>query len=169
MVGYRPAQGSELHFPQLNWIAHLPVARNYITWLTSVLRQMGTDTFFAPLLVASRYVAKKAVCPHLSPWGFVHVHDIGASSPCPPQTHESPEFPQGFVLILIGQLPTLPHTRACSTIGAEGLNFRVRDGNGWNPLATVTQSVLNCFGELLLNIDGHCHKEKPNFIRTIYS
>jgi hypothetical protein len=43
---------------------------------------------------------------------------------------------------LIGQLPTLPHTRACSTIGAEGLNFRVRDGNGWDPLAMVTQSRL---------------------------
>ena len=40
---------------------------------------------------------------------------------------------------LIGQLPTLPHTRACSTIGAERLNYRVRDGNGWDPLATVTQ------------------------------
>ena len=40
---------------------------------------------------------------------------------------------------LIGQLPTLPHTRACSTIGAGRLNFRVRDGNGWIPLATVTQ------------------------------
>jgi hypothetical protein len=34
----------------------------------------------------------------------------------------------------------LSHTLgACSTIGAEGLNFRVRDGNGWNPFATVTQ------------------------------
>ena len=41
---------------------------------------------------------------------------------------------------LIGQLPTLPHTRACSTIGAEGLNFRVRDGNGWVPLAMITQN-----------------------------
>src|SRR5207245_1765160 len=41
---------------------------------------------------------------------------------------------------LIGRLPTLPHTCACSTIGAEGLNYRVRDGNGWDPLARVTQS-----------------------------
>ena len=40
---------------------------------------------------------------------------------------------------ITGQLPTLPHTCACSTIGAEGLNFRVRDGNGWVPLAMVTQ------------------------------
>ena len=44
-------------------------------------------------------------------------------------------------LLLIGQLPTLPHSRPCSTIGAEGLNFRVRDGNGCDPLAMVTQKL----------------------------
>jgi hypothetical protein len=42
---------------------------------------------------------------------------------------------------LTGQLPSLPHTCACSTIGAERLNFRVRDGNGWVPLAKVTQKL----------------------------
>src|SRR5437762_1983720 len=56
---------------------------------------------------------------------------------------KSPGFRRGFYLI--GQLPTLPHTRACSTIGAGRLNFRVRDGNGWDPLATITQ---NLFREL---------------------
>ena len=30
------------------------------------------------------------------------------------------------------QRPTLPHCRQCSTIGSEELNFRVRDGIGWN-------------------------------------
>ena len=54
-------------------------------------------------------------------------------------------------LFLIGQLPTLPHTRACSTIGAEGLNFRVRDGNGWDPHARITQNLDD------MNIDGR-HK-----------
>jgi hypothetical protein len=43
-------------------------------------------------------------------------------------------------IYLIGRLPTLPHTCACSTIGAERLNFRVRDGNGWGPLARITRS-----------------------------
>ncbi len=53
-------------------------------------------------------------------------------------------FRAGF-FDLTGRLPSLPHTCACSTIGAEGLNFRVRDGNGWDPLAKVTQnSLLNC-------------------------
>src|SRR5215467_5235408 len=43
--------------------------------------------------------------------------------------------------ILTGRLPTLPHTCACSTIGAEELNYRVRDGNGWVLLAKVTQKA----------------------------
>src|SRR5215472_8723338 len=34
--------------------------------------------------------------------------------------------------------PTLPHTFAYSTIGPAGLNFRVRDGNGWNPRGKIT-------------------------------
>lgn len=29
--------------------------------------------------------------------------------------------------------PTLPPTLAGSTIGVGRLNYRVRDGNGWNP------------------------------------
>ena len=52
---------------------------------------------------------------------------------------KNPTFFGGRVFELTGRLPSLPHTRACSTIGAEGLNFRVRDGNGWDPLAKVTQ------------------------------
>ena len=48
---------------------------------------------------------------------------------------------QAFGLNCIGRRPTLPHTCACSTIGAERLNFRVRDGNGWDPLATITQKL----------------------------
>ena len=40
--------------------------------------------------------------------------------------------------IISRQRPTLPHTNACSTIGAEGLNCRVRNGNGCFPLATAT-------------------------------
>ena len=53
------------------------------------------------------------------------------------------------LLVLIGRRPTLPHTRACSTIGAERLNYRVRDGNGWDPLARITQSLFELI-ELLL-------------------
>ena len=38
------------------------------------------------------------------------------------------------------QRPTLPPSSG-STIGAAGLNFRVRDGNGWFPCAIVTRHV----------------------------
>ena len=57
--------------------------------------------------------------------------------------------------ILIGRLPTLPHTCACSTIGAARLNYRVRDGNGWDPRAKITQSRLELGWNL--DIDGQRH------------
>ena len=49
---------------------------------------------------------------------------------------------------LIGRRPTLPHTCACSTIGAERLNFRVRDGNGWIPSAIITRQCILLSGSL---------------------
>ena len=45
-------------------------------------------------------------------------------------------------LYLCRQRPTLPHTFACSTIGPAGLNFRVRDGNGWNPRGKITDNLM---------------------------
>lgn len=39
---------------------------------------------------------------------------------------------------MIRPRPTLPHALACSTIGAESLNFRVRNGNGCDPFAIKT-------------------------------
>ena len=38
--------------------------------------------------------------------------------------------------------PTLPHSCPCSTIGAERLNFRVRDGNGCLPFAIATENLM---------------------------
>ena len=71
-------------------------------------------------------------------FAFISVH----SRPLNPTKRKAPDFTPGL-RFLIGQRPTLPHTRACSTIGAEGLNFRVRDGNGWDPFATITQRSKN--------------------------
>src|SRR5258705_8274270 len=52
------------------------------------------------------------------------------------------------LLILCRRRPTLPHTFACSTIGPAGLNFRVRDGNGWVPRGMITdnseQRAMSC-------------------------
>ena len=53
-------------------------------------------------------------------------------------------------LYLCRQRPTLPHTFACSTIGPAGLNFRVRDGNGWIPRGKITDNLEQSlvFGQL---------------------
>ena len=42
---------------------------------------------------------------------------------------------------LFWQRPTLPLTQSSSTIGAEGLNFRVRNGIGCIPLAKATRNL----------------------------
>ena len=40
------------------------------------------------------------------------------------------------------QRHTLPHRLQCSTICAHRLNFRVRDGTGWTPVALITNTLL---------------------------
>ncbi len=40
--------------------------------------------------------------------------------------------------------PTLPHPGGCSTIGAEGLSFRVRNGTGRFPFAMAAVTVSSC-------------------------
>ena len=48
---------------------------------------------------------------------------------------------KAFLKKSIWQRPTLPPSRPGSTIGAEGLNFRVRNGNGCDPLAKATKKL----------------------------
>src|SRR5580692_1556008 len=48
-----------------------------------------------------------------------------------------------FVYELCRRSPNLPHTYACSTIGPTRLNFRVRDGNGWDPRSKLTGKLSN--------------------------
>src|ERR1700687_1727121 len=67
------------------------------------------------------------------------------ASPIGPLSHrqerKGPRCVRNVAFILCRQLPTLPHTFACSTIGPAGLNFRVRDGNGWNPRGKITDNL----------------------------
>ena len=44
---------------------------------------------------------------------------------------------------MIRRRPTLPRSLPRSTIGAEGLNFRVRNGNGCIPFAIATENRKN--------------------------
>ena len=46
------------------------------------------------------------------------------------------------VVSVARRCPTLPGALAPSTIGAGGLNFRVRDGNGWVPSAIITRPYI---------------------------
>lgn len=50
--------------------------------------------------------------------------------------------PRPFFLRVVRRCPTLPHPHECSTIGAVGLSFRVRNGTGRFPhaMTTVTRS-----------------------------
>ena len=51
-------------------------------------------------------------------------------------------FTMGAFLLNSLRRPTLPHSYPCSTIGPERLNFRVRDGNGCDPLGIATEKLL---------------------------
>ena len=48
------------------------------------------------------------------------------------------------------QRPTLPGPCGPSTIGAGGLNGRVRDGNAWFPSAIITKRIALLLYEILL-------------------
>lgn len=48
--------------------------------------------------------------------------------------------------------PTLPHRHQCSTIGAEGLSFRVRNGTGRFPLAMTAETLWKCQSVKLLGV-----------------
>ena len=50
--------------------------------------------------------------------------------------------------------PTLPGHLYPSTIGAERLNFRVRDGNGCDPAAIATEIYLSRMGPRILRSSG---------------
>src|SRR3954467_14204586 len=47
----------------------------------------------------------------------------------------------------VRRCPTLPHGLPCSTIGAEGLSFRVRNGTGRFPLAMTAVTLWRCTGQ----------------------
>src|SRR5215469_4988728 len=62
----------------------------------------------------------------------------------------------------VGRRPTLPRGPPRSTIGAEGLNFRVRNGTGCFPFAMATETlwrfkVLHARGSQRLRRHGRPH------------
>ena len=73
--------------------------------------------------------------------GCVEDFHLLVSAPCRAHQKEKATLISQRGLYLCRQRPTLPHTFACSTIGPAGLNFRVRDGNGWNPRGKITDNL----------------------------
>src|SRR4051794_13852981 len=55
---------------------------------------------------------------------------------------------------VVRRRPSLPHGPPCSTIGAERLNFRVRNGTGCFPNAMITETLWRC-------------QQKPNPLRGV--
>src|SRR5215211_510794 len=47
-------------------------------------------------------------------------------------------------MLYVRRCPSLPHGPPCSTIGAERLNFRVRNGAGCFPFAMITETLWRC-------------------------
>jgi hypothetical protein len=70
-------------------------------------------------------------------WTFVR-REGGLKTRKPARAYHS----RGLSLKSSRRLPTLPHTFACSTIGSKRLNFRVRDGNGCDPLDRTTGKLV---------------------------
>ena len=74
-------------------------------------------------------------------------HRARPSVPCGRMENEArkqsapPEDWRGFY-IECRRRPTLPHPDECSTIGAGGLSFRVRDGTGRSPSANTTDNTI---------------------------
>jgi hypothetical protein len=69
--------------------------------------------------------------------------------------------------IEIRRRPTLPGDLSPSTIGADRLNFRVRDGNGCDPVAMVTE--ISCQRGVTLKdsrASTSCSKPSPRPIST---
>src|SRR5699024_5294913 len=62
--------------------------------------------------------------------------------------------PHPVCVVGVRRCPTLPHTTVCSTIGAQGLSFRVRDGSGRFPLAMTAVTVYVNNGPLSLVVWG---------------
>ena len=50
----------------------------------------------------------------------------------------------GLLLKVVRRCPTLPQGPPCSTIGAEGLSFRVRNVTGRFPFAMAAETLLIC-------------------------
>ncbi len=70
---------------------------------------------------------------------------------------------------IVRRRPTLPHSRPCSTIGAERLSFRVRNGAGRFPLAMAAETLWRCRGAPAPPVARCCEVGLPTASREPHS
>ena len=113
-IGNRPAPGGPF----------LPGGR------CTTLRDGAADAQTAASCPASRYVDSGAGISRRVHYGAVN-----------PRGDHQWWSPRGKG---VRRRPTLPHSLPCSTIGAEGLSFRVRNGTGRFPFAMTAVTLSSC-------------------------
>ena len=106
-----------------------PASTSEVAWLELVASELGPGWGETPRPKPRRPSSRARLGP-----------GRGARSGLGVQESQKPPAVSGWGLLgrKIRRRPTLPQRSPCSTIGASGLNFRVRDGIGWCPTAKVT-------------------------------
>jgi hypothetical protein len=119
----RPATGRSRHLG----------SRRFAAPRSTHVRRRGQANRLGPALLA----AMRRSCP------THRVHLRRHSPESPADVNEGrPDAPAALVRSCVRRRPTLPRSGPRSTIGAERLSFRVRDGTGRFPLAMVAETLL---------------------------
>src|SRR5699024_1942536 len=106
-------------------------------------------------------------------WSTVQLPLSGATTPCRDQTFVGGSRGQGLALtqesprrlvggspgMVVRLRPTLPHRLRCSTIGAERLSFRVRNGTGRFPFAVTAVTLWKYDLQLTVSRELHSGRE----------
>src|SRR5690606_31513708 len=87
--------------------------------------------------------AARLAAAALGPASTLFCHRLPSCSRRVPLVKCSEAAPEGTAsrLKIVRRRPTLPHRLQCSTIGAEGLDFRVRNVTGYFPFAMVAETL----------------------------
>ena len=101
------------------------------------LRPAFHPSFMMPYPKPTTYPATPCNC-FLRSLCFLAPHSLSQSLP-PSKRNKAPSLFRVSRLVVKWRRPTLP--RVCSTIGAVGLNFSVRNGKRWNPVAITTGNI----------------------------
>ena len=114
-----------------------------------------TRTPFAPPLSHETPVSPPSATEQTNPLFNVVDLWVTKSGPQHPTPHGNWLPRPTTINFLCRRRPTLPHPPECSTIGAGGLSFRVRNGTGRDPTANTTDK--NQATTIPTTTGGWCH------------